>query len=382
MLLGKNTSVGIDLGTTGCRAVEMAWRGGRPVIERWAAFDFDSQVTDWSNVDSDDLGSMLKATLDKHGIHAYWASHAVAGESVAPQYFNFPKLLPEDVEEAVRIEVEAGLPFRAENALVSYVLFPDQRNGVMAAVGGGAAQAGDVDPIELGPDQQPEQNRVRTHGLAIAADCEFVDARLGILRKAGLETFCVETDASACCNAFLATNDDDLSDKTLAILNIGRRYSNLAILSNGSLLVRDIPVGGKQITHAIAELLGVSEKAAEELKLTHWEKGPQAAETLGDRAEEALRFSLQDLLDRLQDTIQYWVSEQRVPVLERVLLTGGGSLMRDLPGLLSGALGVSVEHWCPFPETANGKKSEWEPWRYRMSVACGLALRRFPRRGR
>ena len=81
------------------------------------------------------------------------------------------------------------------------------------------------------------------------------------------------------------------------------------------------------------------------------------------------------------------MSEQLASSLEHVFITGGGSQVRGLPEFLADALAVPVERWSPVLDsesrTANAESGDRESetrtpeWTYRMSVAFGLALRRF-----
>ena len=352
MIFGTEVTLGLDLGATGVRAAEVSWQGGRPVLHRWAAMDFPTEVADWRNTNQQALSSTIRQILSQSGLHTRWAAHSVSGESVAPQYFNFPQLMPEDVAEAVRIEVETALPFSADGALISYVLFPEQRSAA---------------------------GKARTHGLAIAADGSFVESRLAILRGARLESFAVETDATACSNAFLATHALPEGAGTTAVLNIGHRYSNLALLSgDGTLLIRDVPWGGSHLTKTLSEMLSSPLPDAEEMKRRHWEEGPSAAGALGERMDEALQSGMKEFVGRLRGTIEFWVSERLATSLGRMFVTGGGSQVRGLPEYLSNALAAPVERWSPLQENnAVGKSAGLKPWNYRMSVAFGLALRQF-----
>jgi Tfp pilus assembly PilM family ATPase len=384
MLLGNTASVGIDLGATGMRAIEVGWKNGQPIVERWAAIDFDIPIKDWNSVDKVEIGALIRAALDKKGIRNTWAVHSVSGEAAAPQYFNFPKLLSEDVADAVRLEVEAGLPFRLDDAIISYVLFPDQRLG--AAPSSGLSGSTDElvsspETLEVAPIPVAEGIKARTHGLAIAADRNVVDARVAVLKAAGLETFCVETDGTACGNAFLATGNLKEIDGTTAILNIGHSTTNLTLLCEGTILVRDIPCGGSGVTQAISDTVHLKAAEAEQQKRSHWEKGPSAAEHIEDRMDDILQMSFQDLLDRLRDSVQYWVGERLVAPIGRVLLCGGGSQIRQLPDLLSDVLNVPVERWVPVQHAAAKKDSDRVEWDARLTVAFGLAMRTFPKKG-
>jgi len=350
MAFGRMTTLGLDIGTTGIRAVELSWRDGLPVVERWGAADFDTTTPEGETPDPAETGARIRRLLQKHGFRARFAAHSVCGRAVVPQYFNFPQLMPEDVADAVRIEVESGLPFRNEGTLITYLLFPEQR---------------------------PEGGKVRTHGMAIAADGVVVERRLEAIRHAGLETFSVETDATACANAFLATHDTAAQAGTTAILNIGHCHSNLALVGGeGTLLMRDMLWGGSHLTRRIAEQLTVPEDEAARLKECHWSEGPTMARTLDECLPDLLQASAQELVTRLRDTIHYWVSERLVPKVERVFLTGGGSQVRGLPELLSEMLAVPVEHWSLATTAAGGSRARAQ-WEYRLAVAFGLALRKF-----
>jgi type IV pilus assembly protein PilM len=350
----RDSTVGLDLGTTGARAVEVVWRANRPVVERWAAVDFPAPVSDWRNTDVADMARLVGDITVRKGMRGRWVAHSVSGDAAAPQYFNFPQLMPEDVPEAVRIEAEAALPFKADDAMISYILFPEQR---LAA------------------------NKVRTHGLAIAADGKVAESRLLPIRAAGLETFCLETDATACTNAYIATRAAATEEQgTTAILNIGSRYSNLAILGpDHVLMVRDLPWAGEHMTLAISKLLSVPLVEAEALKRKHWEGGPAAAGALDDRMIEALRKGAQEFVGRLHDTVHYWSSERLVPTLTKLLVTGGGSQVRGLPEFFAEDLQVPVERWAPFGLSCPGVSGagEVKTWDNRMTVAFGLALREF-----
>jgi type IV pilus assembly protein PilM len=364
MIFGNATTLGLDLGATGVRAAEVAWQGGRPILVRWAAEDFPAEVTDWRAVDQRAMAAVIRQTLLQARMDKIkWAAHSISGESVALQYFNFPKLMSEDVAEAVRIEAETALPFRADGALISYVLYPDQRS---------------------------TSGKARSHGLAIAADGEFANTRMDILRGARLEPFCIETDATACCNAFLATHGlKNAGAGTTALVNIGHRRSNLAVLSStGTLLIRDVPWGGVHFTKALSELMGASLEEAETAKRTEWDAGDGTGNPQPEsRVQETVLSGTKELVNRLHDTIEYWVSEQLAVSLEHVFITGGGSQIRGLPEHLADSLAVPVERWSPLLDverrTSNAEsgvrnpKSEIYKWTYRMSVAFGLALRRF-----
>ncbi len=353
MFWQNKTTLGVDFGATGVRVVEVSRQGGRPNVQRWGAVDFEEEVEDWSRVNAVQIARSIRDVVKGKGMGGPWVAHSVGGQAVAPQYFNFPKITTEDLDEAVRIEIEAGLPFRLDEALVGHILFPEQESG----------------------DGKP-----RTHGVAFAADGAFVESRLNVIRKAELEPFCVEPDATACANALLATTDLSAEAGSMAILNVGHRYSSLALFNgDGTLLVRDVPWGGVHVTRSIAEHLDVEPEEAERLKRVHWQEGPEAAGKLTASMPEVLQSRAHELVDRVRDTLRYWSGERLVAELDRLFITGGGSQVRGLPELLSDGLNVPVKRWAPPMENGNKPAEDWPSQQYRMTVAFGAALRSFSR---
>ena len=206
---------------------------------------------------------------------------------------------------------------------------------------------------------------------------------MDILREARLEPFCIETDATACCNAFLATHGlKNAGANSTALVNIGHHHSNLAVLNSaGTLLIRDLPWGGVHLTKALSELMSAPVEEAETAKCMDWNAGAITGNPQPDtRMQETVRSGAKEFVGRLHDTIEYWVSEQLAGSLGHVFITGGGSQVRGLPEYLADALAVPVERWSPLLNADSGvrnSKSELQKWTYRMSVAFGLALRRF-----
>jgi len=174
-----------------------------------------------------------------------------------------------------------------------------------------------------------------------------------------------------------------------ALINIGHHRSNLAVLNGGgTLLIRDVPWGGSHLTKALSELMSVPIAEAETAKRANWTAESAAGNPQPEtRVQEAIRSSAKEFVGRLRDTIEYWVSEQLAGSLGHVFITGGGSQVRGLPEYLADALAVPVERWSPLldaegraPNVESGVRnpqSEINKWTYRMSVAFGLALRRF-----
>ena len=140
--------------------------------------------------------------------------------------------------------------------------------------------------------------------------------------------------------------------------------------------VRIIPAGGSDVTRALSTRLGLAPEVAEaekrNLGLRPATLGPDNRE-----AVEVIQETSRDLLNSLRNTLSFFVNSRQGQHIDRVLLSGGGALARQLqhharrphahPGLLRR----------PFDTVALGKtatRSQALKDSSNMTVALGLAL--------
>jgi len=106
--------------------------------------------------------------------------------------------------------------------------------------------------------------------------------------------------------------------------------------------VRTIGIGGTQATEAIAAALDLPQADAEGIKLRLGDGSAQV-----QAAEHAVKPSIQGLVGEIRSSIQYFASLQgRAPIV-RVLVTGGGSLLRGFVGQLQTEVRIPVQAVSP-----------------------------------
>ncbi len=154
------------------------------------------------------------------------------------------------------------------------------------------------------------------------------------------------------------------------VLDIGAGTTDIAVIAlNGSVASRSSQVAGDRFNENIIEYvrsefkLGIGERTAEEVKiaigaviplrdqLTRGVRGrdlatglPREVMLTDAHIREALRPSLDALLDAMKDVIEHTPPELLSDVLERgVTIFGGGALLRGLPQVLASMLGVPVK---------------------------------------
>ncbi len=157
---------------------------------------------------------------------------------MAPRLFKFPSIPKGEVEQAIRFEAEQIIPFDLAQAALDFVLF----------------------------DEAMEEGKPVMEGLVVAVHKEEVDKRYVLLKSAGFDPVVLDIDTLALANAYAETEGMN-ERETVALINIGARFTNLSILHGPRrTFVRDIATGGDMLSRAISEIYGLDLPQAEKRK--------------------------------------------------------------------------------------------------------------------
>ena len=178
-------------------------------------------------------------------------------------------------------------------------------------------------------------------GVLVAALRSDVDRHLGILRKAGLYPVVMDMGPMAISNLFVTLRGREAASKNVCLLNLGRRFADLAILYNGLSIY------------------------------------PRTVYSRSSDWSDALGY----LADNVQDALKFYQFKLRRESVRGVLLCGQVPTGGDFLARLGEAVGVPVEVWNPVREMTQalrvgralaGAEQERGP---ALAAAAGLALR-------
>jgi type IV pilus assembly protein PilM len=228
-------------------------------------------------------------------------------------------------------------------------------------------------------DLGPEPGQGPLHRVLLAASKkDEVLAQQGLLAQSGLTLLVLDIEAFALINC-LTFNYPSSADKAVCLLDIGERRSIFCVCLKGQpLFLRELGLGGLQITQGLAAALGISEAKAEGLKVAGQKEGE-----VWDLAvvREALRQVFSDWGQKLQGVLDLYQSLERSRRLSpRIFLTGGGSQVPGLVPALAGSMGLELVHLDPF-RRVNAPNHLFDRQYLRQigpqfAVAMGLALRK------
>jgi type IV pilus assembly protein PilM len=174
-------------------------------------------------------------------------------------------------------------------------------------------------------------------------------------------------------------NYNPTDEDVVTLLNIGASTMNVNIVKGTrSLFTRDITVGGSQFTDVLQRSLGLNFQQAEAVKRGVHE----AVEGIEEKSIEPLMNNVTEIVAmEIQKTFDFYraTTEDNETVVQKILISGGGSKLAGLAQELSQRLELPVEILDPFRNIKVDTKkfdpeylSEIVP---EMAVAVGLAVR-------
>lgn len=340
--MGKNI-VGVDIGTSSIRAVEVAGAtGNKPTVVRF----HEVALPDGATRAGDVLEPHTVASTFKH----LWSSGGFTSKDIVLGVGN-ARVLARDlvVPRASLKQIRESLPFLVQDLLPVPV----------------AEAVLDFYPISEVDDNGPALN-----GLLVAATKEAVMGNIRAAKMAGLSPVHVDLIPFALTRVHLTTGS---SRGTIAVVHIGASTSSVVILTNGvPEFVRIIPAGGDALTTALAERMSTDPASAQNLK-HRLGVSMKAITPEMQPALEVVYEVTRDLINSVRNTVAYYLSARPGRAIDRIMLSGGGARLGGFSQALGEYTGLPVSPSQPFGGVAIAK-SKSTASEQSMSVALGLAI--------
>ncbi len=332
--------VGIDIGSSSVKVVELSYGGGIYRLENMGEAMLPSDAIIRKSISRGDIVSEVVSSLvSKLGIKTKKAVIGVSGEAVALKIVNVPRMfLREDMEKLVPDLVRTSLRRNVSGVNYSYTpLF--RRNG------------------------KSEETQVLIAAVSKKTAQEYKSS----LFSAGLRARVIDIDAMALSNVYSVFCRG--RGQKVALVNIGASGTNLSVLDGTvPFVLRDIPLGGQWITLGLMEKFKITYEEAERIKFS----------IKGYGRYDEIESVFADFVARATDEIKT-VFDEAGEIIDRIILSGGSSRIATLADALGEATGVPVEVCNPF-RNITVPDSRFDPEYIehlapKMAIAVGLALR-------
>jgi type IV pilus assembly protein PilM len=312
MSMAGRGAIGLDIGTSVVRAVELSFGRGGLTLERFGQVVLpEGAVRDGEVVDREPVVACLKQLWSATGFSHKKVVMGVANQRVIVRQLDLPWMPREELRASLPFQVQDFLPMPTEQAVLDF--FPLEER---SQAGGGRT----------------------LHGLLVAAARDTVLANVNCAERAGLSVTAVDLTSFAILRALGKQTGVDV--ETEALIDVGARITNVIVHSSSvPRFVRILLMGGQDVTDAVAEGLGITIGEAEALK-------QQVSGTDSEQEAAALHRAVsttaQDFVEEIRGSLDYYAASNPGAPVQRILLSGGGSRLAGLIDRLAAATRLPV----------------------------------------
>lgn len=340
--------VGIDIGSTAVRAVELAGPSrARPTVLKYHAVPLPGGAVVRGEVrEISTVAGALKKLWFEGG---FGSKHVVLGmgnHRVLVRDLAVPKASMARIRESLPFHVQDLLPVPVADALLDFY------------------------PLSESTDDAGSQ----VHGLLVAAIKDAVQANVQAVQRAGLVPVAVDLVPFALSRLVYRGQPDP---GAVVQIDVGARTTSVVVTVLGApQFVRIIPAGGDDLTDALAQRLPTGTDNADALKRSIGLATSGAAP--GQESTVAIiRDVTGELLHSLRNTITYFVNTRPTITIDRVVVCGGGSNLIGFAQALAELTRHTVLHPEPLGSVNFGRGVSVEEFQQAGGdyfVALGLAL--------
>lgn len=345
-LFKKNYFLGIDLGTSSIKVVELKLHKQRINLSNygWIKLDFAQSTGDFSY--DKKLKAYLQALIKKMEPKTKSVYVSMPSFSGLISLIEFPDMNKEELNQAVKFEARKYVPTSLDEISISWDIISKKNDKA----------------IKKPKDKTPKKIQI----LLVAAPKDKVIKYEDFVKSTDLKVKAIELETFSLTRSLTG---DDMG--TFLIIDIGFRACSIILVEKGVIMVnRNIDAGGNEITDSIAENLNISKKRAEELK-------KQGKDFINSRESSIVLLTLDSIVSEALRIISTHKEKSGGSRIDGIILSGGTAKLKGIDGYFSKALGIRTVIGDPWKKIVCAKKllpivKKIGP---SFSVALGLALR-------
>ena len=306
--------LGIDIGLSGIKIVELANDGGHARLVTYAYVDqpvenfdilFESYVESTAKLIKDMLAGARATTKN--------TITAVPVSSVFSSIISVPTGNEKEMKSAISWEAKKLIPVPLEEI--------------------------QLDSKVIEGEDKSQQGKKVSRVLLTGAPKNLVNRYINLLNvRCGLNLLSLETEAFAQIRSLIGRDRS-----SIMVIDIGFQRTNISVVEGGiPYLNRSIAVGGHAITQTISQMLGISYQQAETMKRDI--RSMESFAPSGDLTP-ILTTLLKPIVNEIKYSFQLYQGqggpgEQRH--IDKIILTGGSALLPRLPEFITQIMNVNA----------------------------------------
>lgn len=341
---------GIDLGQHSVKLVELVKdRSGVKLLRaKVARTGIASSMSKEAKESA--VSSALKKVLEGVDIGQNPVSIATPGLSAFIRYVKLPPVTPQRLKQIIGYEAQQQVPFPLNEVIWDYQVL-DARSEAETSV------------------------------VLVAIKKDVLSSLISSVKSCGIEPSFIEHRPLAVYNS-IKFNYEAGAGGVSVIIDVGERTTDISVERDGELCwTRSARAGSSDITEAIRKKYNVSPEEAERIKeedvrILASEADEKAADEKTLELWNVIKTPVSSIAAELQRTINYFQTQLGGTRADRIIITGGLSMMPGIDVLLGTVIGTGVEKLDPLRKISApaGMPEDIDAGAH-LSVALGLGLR-------
>lgn len=402
LLKKQKNLVAIDIGASGVRVLESDFLGDEIEILNFAYKSFDEEIYQNQLLAKQDVVSnTLIKIFEENKISSNDIVTAIPGPAAFSKKISVTKMDNlEDLDSNIKFESNSLIPHGLDGVYFDYAILQSSN----------------------------DSNNVDVFITAVKKD--IVNSIQNTLTQANLNLKILDIDYLALLNLF-EFNYPEFKDKTVALIDIGGRYSTINVCYNGEMLFStNIPIGGRLIAEDLSNsfkttisesdlcnleniqiettqnesvkenivsindselnndssvLLDNSSKSADLLNNTKIDSVQTVSTSLNNSSltsvplQESLDKQIEKIANDLKKQLKYYWESGSLDSIEKIFITGGGVYWKNINKIFSQKFNIECETLDPLRKVKIRdipQKSDIIKRNQQLAVLLGLSLRR------
>lgn len=342
LLSGVSEFFGLDIGSTAVRLVQLRGSGPQKTLVKYAYAPIAGNLAmSDSKADQQKLAAVIGELVDKSRLSTRNVAVGIPSLRVFTTVADIDKMPGNELGKAIHYQADSLIPTPVEESKIDWALLGDS-------------------PKEAG----------KVEILLSSIPNSFVEQRLDLLEGIGLNVIAFEPDNLALVRALVQPGVQEPQ----IIIDAGRKSTDIVITMNGApRLTRAIPTGMEAIVKAAAQNLSIDDTQAEQFVY----KFGLSKDKLEGQVYQAIIGTVDVITNEIDKSVKFFQSRYPQTKLERLIVTGGASVLPELPLHIANKFGLNVEignAWRNVAYSAD-RQNEVAALSSQFGVAAGLAER-------
>lgn len=310
--LGGGTSVGLSIGTSSIKLVELKKSG-----KAWKLLHFgivqlpEDVIVNREIMNAVAVTESIRSLTQQLRLGSKEVCTSVSGAAVITKRMTVEVPNMKELQDQVLWEAEQYLPFDVSEVVMDFQL------------------------LSKGKDRTKEV-------MLVAVKRALIESYMGCIADAGLKPKVVDVDYFAMQNAY-ESNHPVSPSEAVAIVDIGASSLKMVIVQGGlPLFTKDSALGGGNLTTEIQKQLNLKFADAETLKTSGQGNG------MPQEVLDLMQIMAENFATEIKRALDFYNASSVGPAVSSVLLCGGSSKLPHLSKICEETIGVPVQMINPF----------------------------------